>query len=168
MKRARSVLAGLALAPVFACGGSPAFPDELSCVTPAPVATSRSSPGSISTQAYVNRVRTVSDTIFRLRESLRAKYDDDTFYRREEFRPDFAEYSKDTICTARALIAVEAPGGSARETKTSLDSALAALIAHTEFGREAVRARNVSDYREWYAGVDARVQAVRAAANAVR
>ena len=46
-----------------------------------------------------------------------------------------------------------------------VDAALTDLIAHTRAGREAVRSRNVSDYRDWYSGVDARIAAVRLAAS---
>jgi hypothetical protein len=49
-----------------------------------------------------------------------------------------------------------------------MDSALQGLIDHTVAGREAVRKRNKSDYGDWYNGVDAKLDAVRAASNATR
>jgi hypothetical protein len=63
---------------------------------------------------------------------------------------------------------VSAPDTRFREYESTLDAALQALIEHTRAGREAVRARNVSDYRKWFDGADARIVAVREAALAVR
>ena len=103
-----------------------------------------------------------------LRADLRAKYAEDTFYRRDAFRPDFAAYADQTVCTAQAMIDVSAPDTRFREYESTLDAALQALIEHTRAGREAVRARNVSDYRKWFDGADARIVAVREAALAVR
>lgn len=161
-----AVVAGLA----WACG-SPAsgiFPDEIECVQPAPVATSQQTPGTVSEMAYTARMRSSSETIERLRSSLRAKYREDTFYRREAFRPDFAAYADDTICTAQGMLDLTAPDTRYEKYEADLDAALTALIEHTRAGREAVRARNVSDYRAWFKRVDAKIAAVSTAANAVR
>jgi len=165
-----AVLLAAAMGLTWACG-SPAegvFPDEIECVQPAPVATSQRAPGSVSPQAYTARMRSSSDTIERLRSGLRAKYAEDTFYRREAFRPDFAAYADETICTAQGMLDLTAPDARFEKYEADLDAALTALIDHTRAGREAVRARNVSDYRDWFKGADAKIAAVRTAANAVR
>lgn len=165
MRRAAVLLAaGVLLA---ACGTADAnFPAETVCPSPAAVPTSRASPGTPSQQAFVAMVRAGARTLQQERERLREAYPTDTFYRRESFRPDFAAYADRTICVARELRAMAAPGTRLVGWKANVDSALDALIAHTEEGREAVRTRNVSEYRAWYREVDARIDAVVAAANA--
>lgn len=161
-----AVVSGL----TWACSSpsSDVFPDEVECVQPAPVATSQRTPGAVSPQAYTGRMRSSAETIERLRSGLRAKYPEDTFYRREAFRPDFAAYADDTICTAQGMLDLTAPDARFEKYEADLDAALTELIEHTRAGREAVRARNVSDYRDWFKGVDAKIGAVRTAANAVR
>ena len=163
---ALALLAGL----LAACGSSGGgdFPAEIECAQPAPVATSQRSPGSASPGAYTSRMRSASDSLDRLRSTLRGKYAEDTFYRREAFRPDFAAYADQTICTARGMLEISAPDARFEKYESDLDSALTDLIQHTEEGREAVRARNVSDYRDWFKGADAKIAAVRTAANALR
>lgn len=167
--RALAGIAGIIALLGASCGSSSgSFPEEGECPAPAPIATSRAQPGAISPQAYTMRMRSSSDTLTRLRADLRAKYAEDTFYRRDAFRPDFAAYADQTVCTAQAMIDVSAPDTRFREYESTLDAALQALIEHTRAGREAVRARNVSDYRKWFDGADARIVAVREAALAVR
>lgn len=165
-------LAGIscAIALVFAsCGGSSgSFPEEAECAAPAPIATSRALPGTISPQAYTQRMRSSSDALAKLRADLRAKYADDTFYRRDDFRPDFATYADQTVCTAQAMLDVTAPDTRFREYESTLDAALTDLVEHTRAGREAVRARNVSDYRKWFKDADAKIAAVHDAAFAQR
>ncbi len=159
------VLAGVAgiIAMVAAsCGGASAsFPEESECPAPAPLATVRNQPGVVSTRAYVTRLRASGETLERLRADLRGKYPEDTFYRRDGFRADFATYADQTVCAAQGMIDLTAPDARFASFDATLDTALADLIAHTRAGRAAVRARNVSEYRDWYRGVDARIAAVR-------
>lgn len=144
-----------------ACGSpSGAIIAEPVCATPAPLPTSRTTPGTVSVQAYFSRIRNGAGALYTAREELRGKYAEDTFYRREEFRPDFAAYADETICTAQGLRELSAPVPSLEEFDRVFDSALADLIEHTAAGREAVRTRNVSAYREWFAGVDEKIAAV--------
>ncbi|WP_322819436.1 hypothetical protein [Tepidiforma sp.] len=155
---------GLALA---ACGTPDAnFPSETVCPSPGAGGSSRANPGARPEQAFVAVVRTGALQIVEERERLREVYPTDTFFRREGFRPDFAAYADRTICLARELRAMGAPNERLASWKANVDAALDALIGHTEAGREAVRTRNVSEYRAWYRGVDARLEAVTAAANA--
>ena len=158
----------LALLVASCGGGSGSFPDEAECPAPSPVATSRAQPGAVSPQAYTTRMRSSAETLARLRADLRAKYSDDTFYRRDGFRPDFAEYADQTVCAAQAMLDLSAPDARFKEYESTLDTALTALIEHTREGREAVRARNVSDYRKWFKDADAKIAAVRDAAFAQR
>jgi hypothetical protein len=151
-----------------ACGSSAgAFPEEAECVVPAPLPTSRANPGTVSGQAYTRRLQGFAQNLEVLRSSLRAKYEDDTFYRRDEFRPDFAEYASQTVCTAQAMLDISPPDARYAGYDATLDAALADLIDHTRFGREAVRKRNVSEYRDWYRDADRKISAVRQAASTV-
>lgn len=149
----------------LACGTAPSsFPDETECPAPVPIATSRANPGTISDQGYLRRVQSFTVNLERLRSDLRSKYPDDTFYRRDEFRPDFAQYASQTVCTAQSMLELSPPDTRFAEYDSALDAALQELIDHTRDGREAVRSRNVSDYREWYDGADRKIAAVRTVA----
>src|SRR3990172_4802078 len=93
-----------------ACGSpSSAIPAEPACAEPAPLPTSRTTPGVVSVQAYFSRIRNGAGALYTAREELRGKYAEDTFYRREEFRPDFVAYADETICTAQGLRELSAP-----------------------------------------------------------
>ena len=46
---------------------------------------------------------TNQETSGKLRTDLRAKYPEDTFYRRDAFRSDFAAYADQTLCVAQSL-----------------------------------------------------------------
>ena len=166
--KGRAVLAALGAAAILAgCGTADAnFPAETVCPSPQAVPTSRATPGTVSPQAFVGRVRAGAAELRRAREELREVYPDDTFYRRDAFRPDFAAYADRTLCLARELRALQAPTERLAAWKARVDAALDELAAHTAAGREAVRRRNVSEYREWYRGADAKIEAVEAAAMA--
>ncbi len=162
----RMVVAAMGLALCAAACGSPSstIPDEPECPAAAPLPTSRATPGAVSVQAYFSRVREGTSRLYQSREDLRADYPEDTFYRRENFRPDFIAYADETICTARALQELTAPIPALEGFERRLDAALTALVEHTVAGRDAVRTRNVSEYRDWFAGVDEVLGEVLAAA----
>ena len=168
MRAALLAATALVLAAGMACGGSASgsFPEEAECPPPTPLPTSRANPGTTSTEAYTRRIQGFALNLDRLRADLRSKYPDDTFYRREEFRPDFAQYASQTVCTADAIAQLSPPDARFAEYDSTLEAALTSLIEHTRLGREAVRSRNVSDYRAWYDDADRKIAAVRAAAYA--
>ena len=60
---------------------------------------------------------------------------------------------------AQAMLDLTAPDTRFREYESTLDAALSDLVEHTRAGREAVRARNVSDYRTWFKDADAKIEA---------
>lgn len=167
MRLRAAVATGLAVFALAGCGTPDSnFPAETACPSPQALPTSRAAPGTVSPQAFVGRIRAGARELEQARERLREVYPNETFYRRETFRPDFAAYADRTLCLARELRGLPAPTDRLAAWKAGVDAALDALIAHTAAGREAVRTRNVSQYREWYAGVDAKLDAVEAAANA--
>lgn len=160
-------LLAMTLTVLFAasCGGAASsFPEETACPAPSPLPTSRASPGVVSVDAYTRRLQGFATNLERLRAEQRIKYAEDTFYRRDEFRPDFAQYASQTVCTAQIMLDLEPPDARFVEYDATLDAALTELIEHTREGREAVKKRNVSDYRDWYADADRKIAAVRAAA----
>jgi hypothetical protein len=71
-----------------------------------------------------------------------------------------ARFADDTICTALQLRGIASPVAGLDAWAARLHSALDELIAHTRFGREAVRSRNVSEYRQYRAGLEERLRAV--------
>lgn len=77
------------------------------------------------------------------------------------FRPRVAQFIDDSTCLAQSLKSLDPPTAQNRTTKASLDSALDAYIAHLQAGRAAIVARNVTDYRTFWDGLDATFNAVR-------
>lgn len=152
----------------MACGGNGAFPEPAVCLTPAPLPTSVRTPGTTSPNAYRG---TIEDGVRRMRDSLddfRGTYPSGNFSRRAEFREDFAVYTDETRCTAAYLRDLPPANATYAERDATLDKALDELLRHTEFGREAVRQRNVSEWRQWRDGVDVRLNAVSDASRAIQ
>jgi hypothetical protein len=151
----------------MACGGGGSFPEPAECITPPPLPTSSSNPGVTSRTAYET---TLLDGVRRLQsyaDDFRGKYPSGNFSRQQQFRVDFADYADRTRCLAtylRDLPPLDAENGQPDE---ALDAVLVDLLEHTEFGREAVRSRNVSEWRDWRDSVDAQINAVRAAVRAI-
>ena len=165
--RATALVACCSASLIISCGGAPAsFPEEADCPAPTASPTSRANPGRVSPNSYISEMRNSASRLEQLRANLRSKYPDDTFHQREAFRPDFAEYASETVCTAQAMFDLNPPDARFADYEANLDVLLQDLISHTRAGRDAVRRRNVSDYRDWFAGVDGKIGAVRQAANA--
>jgi hypothetical protein len=106
--------------------------------------------------------QTVNQNVIRLEKltnDFRQQYSNGKFYR-GSFRPDFGRYADETVCIAIALRGVTLPAGLA-STKVEFDSALDGFINHQRSGREAVRSRNVSGYKDWYNGIYVQLGALR-------
>ena len=161
MKGVAGLAAIIVLPLVAACGGGAAFPEPTPCAQ-APSAVAGS--GRQAINQYFASVRTAVDRLAMLRETLRNTYPGDKFSRESQFRVDFAAYADSTVCGAQNLVGVRAPAANFEQFDRDLDAALQGLIDHTQAGRTAVKARNVSDYRTWYQGVDLKLDAVKAAA----
>jgi hypothetical protein len=162
----RALLAAMVVLPAaLACSGGSSFPEPAECGTPAPLPTSGRTPGTVSRNTYRTALQ---DGVRRLQnyvDDFRGKYPSGNFSRQQEFRLDFADYADRTRCLASYMRDLTGP--TTPEADATLDRALDDLLTHTEFGREAVRKRNVSDFRKWRDGVDAKVEAVRVAVGAV-
>mgnify|MGYP007080222291 CR=1 FL=1 len=146
-----------------ACGGGASFPEPAPCATTVPAVTTGSSRQAVT--QYVSGVRNAVERLATLRENLRSAYPGEKFSRDSQFRVDFAGYADGTVCGSQNLQALRAPTPNFEQFDINLDGALQALIEHTQSGRTAVKARNVSDYRVWFQSVDAKIDAVRAAAS---
>ena len=162
MRRAGLAAAGLVLlASAPACGtADSSFPAEPECPVPEPLPTSLSVAGVASPPEFLARVRNRTTDMLRARDRFASEYPDDTFYRRDSFRPDMAAFADELICTAEALSQLESPIAGFDDWTGALHLALDELVSWTRFGREAVRSRNVSEYREFRAGLDRRLAAV--------
>lgn len=114
----------------------------------------------VSPAAFLAEVRASTASLLRLRDEFAARYPDDTFYRRDAFRPDMAAFADEMICTAEALRALESPIAGFDAWTAALHTSLDDLLESTRFGREAVRSRNVSEYREFREELDTRLAAV--------
>ncbi|MEP7215528.1 MAG: hypothetical protein ABI782_04695 [Anaerolineaceae bacterium] len=160
--KALAGVAAIAALLLAACGEGASFPEPVACATPVPAASS--TPRQAVNQ-YLSGVRAAVDRLATLRETLRNEYPGDKFSRDSRFRADFAVYADSTVCGAQNLIAVRPPSTNLAQFDDNLDGTLQALIDHTQAGRAAVKARNVSDYRTWYQGADVKLEAVKAAAS---
>lgn len=162
MSRVRLLGAGLVLLAFAPACGTPdsSFPPEAACPAPEPLPTSRSVSGVASPPEFLARVRKGTVDMLRARDQFAAEYPDDTFYRRDAFRPDMAAFADTLICAASALRTLESPIAGFDDWVGALHLTLDELISWTRFGREAVRSRNVSEYREFRAGLDQRLSAV--------
>jgi hypothetical protein len=151
----------------IACGNSDSFPDPPPCATPPVISGSASNRGAQQVYAqFVNTLRAYADHIRSALAVERSHYPERSFSRDDNFRPTFAAYADDTICTANQLIAVKPPFQGLDQFETALKAAATALIDHVQAGREAVRSRNVTDFRTWYDGVQAKTDALIDAADA--
>ncbi len=160
MRAVATLLALLIVALLVGCGSAAAFPEPAACSTlAAPSATG----GRQATSQYFTTVRTVVTRIATLRETLRNNYPGDKFSRDSQFRVDFAAYADSTVCGAQNLKDLRAPAANLAEFDAALDTALQDLIDHTLMGRTAVKARNVTDYRDWFQDVDLKIDAVKTA-----
>ncbi len=162
MRRAGVTLAGLVLLASAPACGTPdsSFPPEPVCATPEPIATSRSVVGVTSPAAFLMHIRNSTTELLRARDAFAEEYPDDTFYRRDAFRPDMAAFADNLICSASSLRQLESPIARFDGWTASLHIALDELLEWTRFGRDAVRSRNVSEYREFRAGLDERLSVV--------
>lgn len=154
MLAAASVIACLPLvAGAIGCGGS-SFPEAEPCVTP----TATPSPQGSRTPTD-NRYRMLTGDGMAELESMsaeiRARWPNDEPSNRVEFRESFAAYVRDITCLATDLKALAPRTEQLAQFDASFDTAMDETIELAEFGREAVKSRNSSTYRQWIRRVDA-------------
>ncbi len=142
---------------VLTCGDADtAMPEPAPCPAPSPTPTFRRDPLGW----YRVTMGRNTERLYNLTASFRDEYPDRKFYRSGGFRPAFARYVDETICISQYLRGLTLPPDLAA-IETALDHALDEFTAHQRAGREAVQARNVSEYRDWDKGVDQHLAALR-------
>jgi hypothetical protein len=157
---------GVAVLATFAsaCGsGASTLAEPAACPTPTVSASVESGQGGgqrLRPSRYLTAVQASVVQLTVLYETQRSAWPDRTFSRDAQFRTDFAVYADESVCAAQALIALQAPDSLAAR-KQAIDAALTAYVTHVQAGREAVRKRNVSEFREWFDGVQQKLQAVK-------
>ena len=139
------------------CGGG-SLADAAPCVTP--TALPSGTTGAAQARQYLSTVSSGIDRIKKLRTDERALYPDRSFSRNSDFRTQFAAYADASVCGATALRDLKPPTTVFQSYDDGLDASLAQFIDHMKFGREAVRKRNVSEYRQWFEGVDTKLEAI--------
>jgi len=156
LERAAAALFGVAvLAPVaLACGGGSHFPDPPECVEPTPTPSGREEQRS-SGFAYVVTLANGFEELQRLSDEFELRWPGQRFSSRREFREEFAMFAGESACLVNALIALE-PTDPERfgAFEQEADAALQHYLNVLERGREAVRKRNVSKYREFHRELD--------------
>lgn len=157
MRTARALVSALVGVPMFAamlaCGGEGSFPEAEPCTTPTSTPNPRR---NLSADALYTRIS--GDGLQRLdnlTRAIRTKWPNDAPSNRLEFRQDFANYVRDVSCLAADLKALKPSGDLLIAYDTEFDGVMDETVALAEFGRDAVKARNSSKYREWIRAVDA-------------
>ena len=142
---AGSLLAG-------ACGSSGGtLPEPPPCATPTAAAT----PGQGS---YFNLVRRANDTLVARLTAFRAQYPGGKFFRSGSFREDFVVYYGAATCALDDLANAVLPGNAnaaGRERDAQIKAIAVGYRAVMDYGLNAVKQRNTSDYRKWNTRVDA-------------
>lgn len=142
---------------ILTCGDADtAMPDPGACPARSPTPTSRRDPLGFYRVTLTRNV----DRIDTLTAQFRQKYPNGKFYRSGNFRADFARYADETVCIAEYLRGLTLPADLAA-VEAAFDTAIDEFVAHQLQGREAVKSRNVSEYRDWFKAVDGRMTALR-------
>lgn len=147
-----------------ACGGQPSLPEAKPCMTPTatPALSPRASAFTVAA-AYLNTMSDSSNQMKVLTGDFRARWPEGKFYRSDEFRPGFVDYAAGAGCIIDSLQALplNLPSPSVSQTAARFAEAkprFAAVLeeyqATFDFGLEAVRSRNVSQYRDFNRRLD--------------
>ncbi|MCC6382111.1 MAG: hypothetical protein IT304_06345 [Dehalococcoidia bacterium] len=150
-----ALTATLAVPFVTACGNQTALPDVPPCSAPTPVPTARPNLSAAAAQEFRYRraIGDGTDRLARLLADFRAAWPGNKFSSKPEFRADFATYAGLAGCLAGDMRKLAAPPR-LTEFQQKLAPVLDDYLATLERGREAVRQRNVTNYRDWNKAID--------------
>ena len=166
MKRVPAVLSGVLLAGLLAaCGSASSLPDPAPCQSPSPLPTSAAAPRITEGRAYFTALQDQLTQLEDLETTFKLTNPTNAFPSNSTFRPAVAKFIDDSTCVAQSLKSLEPPTAQSSTNKSTLDDALDSYIAHLQAGRAAILARNVTDYRTFWNGLDAKFDAVRYAAS---
>lgn len=158
-----ALVAGLLAGLMSACS-APEFPDPAPCASPTPFPSPPAQGNRRDITGEFRYRQTVflgADQLAKLVSDFRLRWPDGKFSRDSSFRPEFARYADQTRCLAGSLRTLPAPTAAYAEFVEAYHIALDKLTANVATAREGVKSRNVSDYRDWSTGIDARITAVR-------
>ena len=139
---------------VAACAGGSSLPEAPACVNATP--TPRPTRATEADFRYLRTFQSGADKLQRLTDDWRAAWPDGKFSSRPEFRQEFVVYAGASRCLVDDLAAF-APANAAGygAFAAQMEAVLAQYRDAIDYGLEAVRKRNVSNYREFYRRIDA-------------
>ncbi len=144
------LLAGLPLLGLsLGCGSQGGFPEAIPCVAPSPTLTPRSTSAGSNDSLFRRHTNDGFARIEAANQTFRITWPSDAPSNRQPFREAFVAYSSQMGCLANDLKALEPKGANYAEYNFAYDAAMDEVIEINEFGVEAVRTRNTSEYREW-------------------
>ena len=155
----RVALLGVLVVTLLAgCGESSAFPDPAPCPSPVPPSPigRRDSQLGLYRPALTQGVQRIEA----LRADFRSRWPLERPSNKQEFRTEFAAFSDQLVCVASSLRDLPPPSASLVEFDTIIERALGDVIDSMAEGREAVRQRNVTKYKEWNSSVDGKIAVV--------
>lgn len=148
------VAAGPLLVSTFACG-SASFPESPPCVKPSPTATPRGTSDRSNDALYRRHTMDGLARVEAANLTFRTTWPNDAPSNRQPFREAFVIYAAGMECMAGDLKALEPKGADYSEYNAAYDAAMDEVVEITGFGRDAVRSRNTSKYRDWIKKVEA-------------
>ncbi|GAB4329539.1 MAG: hypothetical protein Kow0010_13960 [Dehalococcoidia bacterium] len=157
--RLSSALALATGASLLAACGSGGFPDPGPCPPPTPIAIREGASSEEIAFAYRRAVINGLDRIEELADGFTARWPERELRNRSEFRTEFVAFAHAARCEAAGLNALEPPPF-AEQYHAELTAQMQELSRIMDDGLDAVRARNVSEFRRW----DRRERAFRAEA----
>ncbi len=101
------------------------------------------------------------DRLSELVNQFRVRWPDGKFSRDSAFRTEFARYADESTCLATGLRNLNPPLPRYETFDVAFDAAATVMMKTISDGREAIKSRNVSDYRDWNGAIDGRLSEVR-------
>jgi hypothetical protein len=145
---------------VTACGGTTSLPDPPPCATPTATPTLGPARGirqvDATAFAYYRVVNDGSTKLHSLTRDFRDRWPDGKFYHQPEFRTDFVAFAGQSACLTGSLQALAGAPEASRLAglKALIDPIFVNYETALNAGREAVRTRNVTDYRAFNRRID--------------
>lgn len=147
----RSLAAALGVAGAFvivACANA-GLPDLQTCRAATPIVVpSGASAGDIE-EAYRTAIIEGIDGIIAESVSFTARHPSRELSNNSSFRTDYVTAEQNNVCRAAWLISLEPPAQYLDAFHAELSKMLGDYVETMAFGHDAVKSRNVSDFRKW-------------------
>jgi len=159
------VAAATATAGGSACSGNGSLAGPAPCATPAatPTVPRSTNPDFYRARTYRLAVDGSVQEINRLTDEFLGAYPSRKLGSSREFRTAAVAFIDQVTCTAKALGGLSPPVEFYAEFNAALGAAMDDLVETMALGREAVRQRNVTRYREFNTRLDGNAEMVRKA-----